>query len=232
MLDVRDLNVHYKETHVLHNVSLRVDRGEVISLIGSNGAGKTTLLNAIIGLVNPSSGSIHYNGTRIDGLKPYDIAKMGIGYVPEGGIFPYLTVLENLKMGAYLCRDSNEAKRMVEQFFELFPDLKGREEELAGSLSGGEQRMLLIQRSLMNKPKFLMLDEPSTGLMPALVGELFGIIDRISNEATILLVEQNVYKACKLCDRAYVMDNGRIMMEGTGKKVLASDEVKQAYLGV
>ena len=235
MLEVNKINVFYGDLQALWDVSLRIDKGEFITVIGANGAGKTTLLKTISGLLRPKSGTIYFLGNRIDKLTSDNIVKMGIAHIPEGRrVFPYLTVYENLLMGAYANKDAWRKRfDTLEWIYELFPILKERKMQLASTLSGGEAQMLSIARGLMARPKLLMLDEPSLGLAPKIVLKLFDIIKKIHDEGmTVLLVEQNVYYALKLADRGYVLAEGRVVMEGAGKDLLADERVKKHYLGV
>jgi len=211
-----------------------VEEGQIVAIIGSNGAGKTTILKTISGLLHPVSGSIEFEGVRIDRYPTHIVTGMGIAHVPEGRhIFSRMNVLENLYLGAYTRKSEEERKKALKHVFELFPILEERQTQRAGTLSGGEQQMLAIARGLMSRPKLLMLDEPSLGLMPMLVTKLFETIKRINEEGTtILLVEQNVREALELADRAYVLMTGNIVLEGTGKELLETDLVKKAYLGM
>ena len=234
ILDVKGLNVYYGDLHILWDLNFSVERKELVSIIGANGAGKTTLLKSITGLVKPSKGEIIFNNKRIDVIEPYKIAEEGITYIPEGRhIFPYLTVQENLELGAFNKRAREKIRGNLERTYTLFPVLKERKKQLAGTLSGGEQQMLAIGRGLMADPSFIMFDEPSVGLAPVLVSEVFKIIKKIHQEnITVLLVEQNAYKALSLADRAYILENGRITLEGTGKNLVKNEYVKKAYLGI
>lgn len=234
LLEVSNINLYYGELHVLWDVSLKVYDGEVISVIGPNGAGKTSLLNAISGIHPIRSGSIYYMDERIDGLPPHYRVKKGIVHVPEGReIFPELTVIENLLLGAYTLKDRKEIEWNLEKVYKLFPILKIRKKQKAGSLSGGEQQMLSIARGLMSNPRLLLVDEPSQGLSPIFVSELYKTIEEINKEGTtILLVEQNVHYSLALAHRAYVLENGKIVLSGEGKSLLHHEYVKKAYLGV
>lgn len=234
MLKVEHINVSYGEIRVLWDISFEIYKGEIVAVVGSNGAGKTTLLKTISGLLIPSSGNIEFLGKRIDGLPPYIIAREGIAHVPEGRqIFPFLTVLENLKMGAYANESKRNKEETLEWIFRLFPVLKERSNQIAGTLSGGERQMLAIARGLMMKPKLLMMDEPSLGLAPKIVSEIFEIIEKLHEKGlTILLVEQNVHHALELASRAYVLETGKIVLEGKGELLLNNPEVKKAYLGI
>lgn len=234
MLEIRDLNTFYGKLQVLWSVSLQVQEGEIVAIVGSNGAGKTTLLHSILGLVRPASGSVTFLGQRIDRLPSYIIAEMGITAVPEGGrIFPEMSVRENLEMGAYPHRAWERRKEALEYVYQLFPRLKERERQLARTLSGGERQMLAIGRALMSRPKLCLFDEPSYGLAPVMVKEIFEIIQKIREQGvTVLLVEQNVRRALEIADRAYVLENGRICMEGECAELLESDHIRKAYLGM
>ncbi|RLD97444.1 MAG: ABC transporter ATP-binding protein [Aquificota bacterium] len=236
MLLVRDLHVYYGGLHALKGVNLEVKKGEIVAIIGRNGAGKTTLLNTLSGLVRAKKGSILFRGREITGLKPHQIVELGLYQVPEGRlIFSPLTVLENLELGAYLRTTPEERKKTLEDMeyvLELFPILKERLHQQAGTLSGGEQQMLAIGRALVGKTKLLILDEPSLGLAPMVVKEIFQIIARLRRDGgTILLVEQNARAALAISDRTYVMEAGRVVMEGPSQELLGREEVQKAYLG-
>lgn len=234
ILSLRNISAAYGDLMVLRNINLKVREGEIVLVLGSNGAGKTTLLRTISGILQPSEGQIHFLGKRIDRLPPYEIVKMGIGYVPsEGGIFPLMSVIENLDMGTYVARARRGREERLSFIFKLFPILGERKNQLAGTLSGGERRMLSIARALMSMPKLLLLDEPSFGLAPKIVRELFKTIQQINREGTtILLVEQNVREALAIADRAYVLENGSIVLEGTSDEIANNPMVKKAYLGI
>ncbi len=234
MLEVRDVNVFYGDLQVIWGVSFHVERAEIVSLIGANGAGKSTLLKTISGLLRPRPGEIFFEGVPIHTVKPYKLIEMGIVHVPEGRrLFVEMTVEENLDMGALKGEAKQEREKTKEMVFELFPRLKERARQVAGTLSGGEQQMLAIGRGLMAKPKLMMFDEPSLGLAPILVREIFDVIKRIREEGTtVLIVEQNVKQSLSVSDRAYVLENGRIVLEGTGESMLNNEHVKTAYLGV
>jgi len=234
VLEVNGIQVSYDGVTALRDVSFHVEQGEIVSIIGSNGAGKSTVLKAISGLLRPDAGQILFSGTRIDREEPHSIAARGIAHVPEGRrLFSSLTVWQNLYLGAYTNKSEEDRQRCLTQVFEIFPRLKERQSQLAGTLSGGEQQMLAIGRGLMLQPKLLMLDEPSLGLMPILVTEVFRVIKEISQMGmTILLVEQNVRKSLTMADRAYVLQTGRVVLEGTGEELLQSDLVCTAYLGM
>lgn len=233
MLEVRDLHVYYGGIHALKGVSFSVAKGEIVTLIGANGAGKTTTLRTISGLLQPRKGSIVFEGTEISGSPAHAIAGMGIAHVPEGRrVFPEMTVLENLELGAYLRKDQDRIKKDLQWVFELFPRLSERKKQVAGTLSGGEQQMLAIGRGLMAAPKLLILDEPSMGLAPLLVREIFEIIEQINSAGmTILLVEQNAHMALSIADSAFVIENGQIVLHGPAAHVAADDQVRKAYLG-
>jgi branched-chain amino acid transport system ATP-binding protein len=233
VLSIRDVHTHYGRVHALKGVSLEVEEGEIVALIGNNGAGKSTLLKTISGLVRPSSGSIEFLGQRIDGLPSEEIVRLGISQAPEGRrVFPRSSALENLEMGAYTRNDTRGVQRDIEAVMTRFPILRERKHQLAGTLSGGEQQMLTIGRALMSRPRLLMLDEPSLGLMPTLVKEIFEIIEEIHAEGTtILLVEQNARKALAVADRAYVLETGRIVLRGSAEELRNNDEVRKSYLG-
>jgi branched-chain amino acid transport system ATP-binding protein len=233
MLEILDLHVYYGGIHAIKGISMKVEEGQIISLIGANGAGKSTTLRTICGLKEATRGSIKYKGVELTKLDTSEIVKLGVTMVPEGRrVFSNLTVYENLLAGAYLRKDKEGIKKDIEYVFELFPRLRERINQRAGTLSGGEQQMLAIGRALMSRPKLLLLDEPSLGLAPVLVKEVFQMIKKIHSEGvTILLVEQNAYEALKLCDYGYVLETGRIVLQGTGKQLLEDERVKKAYLG-
>jgi branched-chain amino acid transport system ATP-binding protein len=233
MLDVEKINVFYEDAQALWDISFKVDQGEIVTLVGSNGSGKSTTLKAISGLVPPSSGEIRLEGTRIDHVPAHRIVEMGIAQIPEGRrLWPGLSVLENLELGAYTKGARAVREESMAYVFKLFPRLHERRTQLAGTLSGGEQQMLAIARGLLSKPKLLILDEPSLGLAPFLVDEVFETIQKINREgATILLVEQNVNHALAISNRGYVLETGRIVLSGTGKELLEDEHVKTAYLG-
>ena len=233
LLEVKNLVVSYGAIKALRGISFSVEQGEVISLIGSNGAGKTTTLHSISNLIKKNSGSISFDGTDITNLSADKIVKMGLIQVPEGRrVFSNLSVKENLEMGAYLRKDKEQIKKDMEWGYELFPRLKERLSQLAGTLSGGEQQMLAMARALMSKPKLLLLDEPSMGLAPILVDEIFEIIKKISSAGTtILLVEQNAYKALSIANRAYILETGEITKDGKASDLITDKAVISAYLG-
>jgi branched-chain amino acid transport system ATP-binding protein len=233
MLKIDNLVVAYGGIQALRGISMEVEDGKIVTLIGANGAGKSTTLRSIVGLVKPKSGTITYNDKNLLTEKTHNMVKNGIALSPEGRrIFPNLTVLENMKIGAYLRNDTKGIEEDLEWIYSLFPILKQRTWQQAGTLSGGEQQMLALGRALMSRPKFLMLDEPSLGLAPLIVKEIFRIIKEIHKQGmTILLIEQNANAALHIADVAYVMETGRITMKGTGKELLNNEDVKKAYLG-
>ncbi len=233
MLQISDLHVFYGHVHAIKGVSLEVKEGSIVTLIGNNGAGKSTLLKTVSGLVRPTSGTIHFMGKPIDTLQSDDIVKLGISQTPEGRrVFPRSPVIENLEMGAYTRKDSRKVGEDIDRMIRRFPILEERKNQMAGTLSGGEQQMLVIARALMSRPKLLMLDEPSLGLMPLMVKEVLNIIREIHDEGvTILLVEQNARKALAIAEYAYVLETGNIVVEGPAEKVREMDQVRKAYLG-
>jgi len=234
MLKLNEVNTYYGSLHVLKDVTLEVGDGELVTVVGANGAGKTTLLRTISGFVPPVQGDIEYDGKRLNRVEPEKIVRDGICQIPEGRqLFNIMTVKENLKMGAYLRKDKENIARDLERMYELFPILKGRTRQQAGTLSGGEQQMLAIARGLMSNPKLLLLDEPSWGLSPVRVEEVAEIITEIhSRGVAILLIEQNANMALRLADRGYVMELGKLVLEGTGNELLHNDGVRKAYLGM
>ncbi|MGN1180843.1 MAG: ABC transporter ATP-binding protein [Suilimivivens sp.] len=233
MLKVENLNVSYGSIHALHDISLTVNDGEVVSLIGANGAGKTTTLHTITGLKSAMSGTIEYNGKDLRKIEPSHIIKIGMAHVPEGRhVFTKMSVQENLEMGAFILNDKTEIKKNMDMVFEYFPRLRERKKQLAGTLSGGEQQMLATGRALMSNPQIVLMDEPSMGLSPLLVKEIFRIIKTLhENGITVLLVEQNAKMALAVSDRAYVLETGQISMSGKASELLKDDKVKKAYLG-
>ena len=233
MLKVNDLIVSYGGIEALKGISLEVPDGKIVTLIGANGAGKSTLLRSIIGLVKPDSGSITYGEKQLIGLNSQQIVENGITLVPEGRrVFPNLTVLENLQIGAYLRNDKEGIAEDIRWIYDLFPRLEERSWQMAGTLSGGEQQMLAVGRALMSRPKVLMMDEPSLGLAPLIIKDIFNIIQEINRQGmTILLIEQNANMALKIADIAYVLETGRITMTGSGRELLENPEIKAAYLG-
>jgi branched-chain amino acid transport system ATP-binding protein len=234
MLRVTEIEVRYSGIPVVHNVSLHVGQGELVTVVGSNGAGKSTLLKTIAGALHPTKGSIQFEGKNIHKLSTPDIVKLGITYIPEARlIFGPLTVEENLELGAYILNNSEETKKNLDFIYSLFPRLKERRSQLSGTLSGGEQQMLAIGRGLMSNPKLLMLDEPSLGLMPKLVDEMLEAVAKLRTIGkTILLVEQKVFESLDICDRGYVLQTGRTIQEGTGKELLNTEDIKKAFLGL
>lgn len=233
MLTINDINVFYGAIHAIKGVSLEVNEGEIVTLIGANGAGKSTILRTISGLLKPKTGSIQFEGQEIAGMPAHEIVKTGISQVPEGRrIFAEMSVLENLELGAFTRKDKDGIKADMELVFNRFPRLKERIGQLAGTLSGGEQQMLAMGRALMSRPRLLLLDEPSMGLAPLLIKEIFAIIQDINKTGTtVLLVEQNANMALSIAHRAYVLETGRITLSGDAKELAASDEVRKAYLG-
>ena len=233
MLTINDINVFYGAIHAIKGVSLEVNEGEIVTLIGANGAGKSTILRTISGLLKPKTGSIQFEGQEIAGMPAHEIVKTGISQVPEGRrIFAEMSVLENLELGAFTRKDKDGIKADMELVFERFPRLKERIGQLAGTLSGGEQQMLAMGRALMSRPRLLLLDEPSMGLAPLLIKEIFAIIQDINKTGTtVLLVEQNANMALSIAHKAYVLETGRITLSGDAKELAASDEVRKAYLG-
>jgi branched-chain amino acid transport system ATP-binding protein len=234
MLEVSNLNVFYGKSQALRDVSLKVAEKEIVALVGANGAGKTTLLNTISGLLRPASGSVKFLGKRIDRLAPYKIMKLGICQIPEGRkLFTDMTVGENLEMGAYTSKAWKRKGETLEQVYQVFPVLKERRKQSARKLSGGERQMVAIGRGLMSNPRLCMFDEPSYGLAPKLFSEVLEVIKRLREEGiTIFLVEQNVRQTLEVADRAYVLENGQIVLEGKGKDILQNEQVKEAYLGI
>lgn len=233
MLKIENLNVHYGGIHALRGVNMHIEEGKIISLIGANGAGKSTTLKSIMGLVSKSDGKVLYKGEDITKAQTIDIVKKGIALTPEGRkVFPDLTVKENLLLGAYLRKDKQGIKEDLDMVFGLFPRLLEREWQIAATLSGGEQQMLAVGRSLMSKPELLMMDEPSLGLAPIIVKSIFEIIKEINKKGvSVLLIEQNAKAALEISDYAYVLETGIVVLEGPGKELITNDEVKKAYLG-
>ena len=233
MLEIHDLHVHYGVIEAIKGIDFEVNQGEVIALIGANGAGKTTTLHTITGLINASSGSVIYNGVDISKVPAHKIVSMGMAHVPEGRrVFANLTVLQNLKMGAYTRKDKEEIGRNLEMVFRRFPRLKERQSQMSGTLSGGEQQMLAMGRALMSSPSIILMDEPSMGLSPIFVNEIFDIIEKVKADGTtVLLVEQNAKKALSIADRAYVLETGKIVMTGPAGELLNNEDIKKAYLG-
>ena len=234
MLKVNEIDVFYGDLQALRNASIEVNPGEVVSVIGSNGAGKSTLLRSISGILRPRRGKIAFNAEEISQVPTFRIVEHGISHVPEGRqIFPTMTVLENLEMGAQFPRTKKVKAETLEQVFTYFPRLKERQDQKAGTLSGGEQQMLAMGRGLMSLPELIMLDEPSLGLAPLLVSTIFEIIEKINQQGTsILLIEQNVFHSLKIADRGYVLENGRIVLDGRGRELLENPHIRKTYLGL
>ena len=233
MLEIKDIHVYYGAIHAIKGISLKVNDGELVSLVGANGAGKTTILHTISGLLRATSGEILLDGVNLQKVPASSIINMGLAHVPEGRhIFSRMSVEENLRMGAYIIKDPKRISDNLENVYQHFPRLRERARQLGGTLSGGEQQMLATGRALMTNPKFLIMDEPSMGLSPILVNEIFSIIDQLHNSGiTILLVEQNAKKALAVADRAYVLETGKISMQGSAKELAEDDRVRKAYLG-
>jgi len=233
MLKIDNINVYYGAIHALKGISIEVNQGEIITLIGANGAGKSTILRTISGILKPKTGQIDFEGKSIAGMPAQDIVKLGISQVPEGRrIFANMTVLENLELGAYIRNDSKGIKEDFDKIFTSFPKLAERRSQLAGTMSGGEQQMLAMGRALMSRPRLLLLDEPSMGLAPLLIKEIFSIIKDINaTGTTVLLVEQNAHMALSIASRAYVLETGRITLSGDAKTLAASEDIRKAYLG-
>ena len=233
LLEIKDLEVSYGIIKAIKGISFDVNEGEVIALIGANGAGKTTILHTITGLITADRGTVQFEGKEITKVPAHKIVGMGMAHVPEGRrVFANLTVLQNLKMGAYTRKDKNEIEQTLETVYTRFPRLKERQNQMAGTLSGGEQQMLAMGRALMSHPKIILMDEPSMGLSPIFVNEIFDIIQEVSKSGTtVLLVEQNAKKALSIADRAYVLETGKIVLEGKASDLLNNDSIKKAYLG-
>jgi branched-chain amino acid transport system ATP-binding protein len=234
MIDLKSVSAGYGELQILHDVSINVQQGEIVALVGANGAGKSTLIKTITGLLTISSGEIVFDNVSIKNVKPHTVIRHGISLAPEGRrLFPYMTVLENLEVGAYIEKREKTVQKNLEWVFSIFPKLRERKKQLAGTFSGGEQQMLTIGRALMCRPKFLILDEPSLGLAPMIVNEVFDIIQLLLKEGvTIFLVEQNVRRCLEIADRAYVLEHGRIVMSGKSRELIEDEKVKKAYLGI
>ncbi|MBP5152297.1 MAG: ABC transporter ATP-binding protein [Lachnospiraceae bacterium] len=232
-LEVKDLVVHYGVIEAIKGISFTVEEGEIVALIGANGAGKTTTLHAVSGLITPTSGTITLNGNDITKVPGHKIVSMGMAHVPEGRrVFQQLTVLQNLKMGAFTRKDKKEIDDTLEMVYTHFPRLKERKKQIAGTLSGGEQQMLAMGRALMSHPSIILMDEPSMGLSPIFVNEIFGIIEEVKKAGTtVLLVEQNAKKALAIADRAYVLETGKIVLSGAASDLINNDSIKKAYLG-
>ncbi|MCR5116803.1 MAG: ABC transporter ATP-binding protein [Lachnospiraceae bacterium] len=233
MLEVKDLHVHYGVIEAIKGIDFKVNKGEVIALIGANGAGKTTILHTVSGLIAPTKGSITFEGVDITKTPGHKIVSMGMAHVPEGRrVFQQLSVLQNLKMGAFTRKDKKEIEETLEMVYKRFPRLAERKNQIAGTLSGGEQQMLAMGRALMSKPSIILMDEPSMGLSPIFVNEIFDIIREVSaSGTTVLLVEQNAKKALAIANRAYVLETGNIVLEGDAKELMNNDAIKKAYLG-
>jgi branched-chain amino acid transport system ATP-binding protein len=234
MLNIKSLKVNYGDMQALKGISLEVQEKQLMAVLGSNGSGKSTLLKTISAIVNPTEGEILFQEKRIDHLPPYEIAQLGIAHIPEGRrMFPTLTVLENLEVGSYVREAKKDRKRLLEKVFAIFPQLVERKNQRAGTLSGGEQQMLAIARGLMQKPKFIMLDEPSLGLAPIMVEQVYSYISQIHKEGiTMLLVEQNFYASLEVAELGCVMENGQIILTGSNDTLLSNEFVKEAYLGI
>ena len=233
MLEVKDLEVYYGMIQAIRGISFEVNEGEIVSLIGANGAGKTTILHTITGLLSPKKGSVLFEGKEITKIPAHKIVSLGMAHVPEGRrVFAQLSVYQNLKMGAYTRKDKDELEKTLETVYKRFPRLEERKNQLAGTLSGGEQQMLAMGRALMSHPRIILMDEPSMGLSPILVNEIFDITQSVSaSGTTVLLVEQNAKKALSIADRAYVLETGNIVMTGDAKELMNDDSIKKAYLG-
>ena len=234
MLAVNNIDTLYGKIQALWAVSLRIDDKEIVALVGSNGAGKTTLLNTISGLLHPASGSIEFLGMRIDGLRSHAIVELGMSHIPEGRkLFPDMSVRENLEMGAYTKRAWKQKRETLDKIYQLFPILKARQGQLASTLSGGEQQMVAMGRGLMSQPRLCIVDEPSSGLAPLIVDEIFGIIQGLRDQdIAIFLIEQNVQQTLEIADRAYVLENGRVILEGESKELLKEELIRKSYLGL
>ena len=234
MLEVNNINAGYGGIQVLWDVSLNVEAGEFVALVGANGAGKSTLLKTVAGIHRQTSGTIHFEGKPIENLQAHGVVARGIALVPEGRrLFPYMTVRENLELGSYTVKEADQVEENLDWVFGLFPKLKERQKQMAGTFSGGEQQMLTISRALMSRPRFLMLDEPSLGLQPTIVANVFESLKILHDEGvTILLVEQNVRKSLEIAQRAYVLEHGRVVMSGPSATIVKDEGVKKAYLGI
>ena len=234
MIDLKSVSAGYGELQILHDVSINIQQGEIVALVGANGAGKSTLIKTMTGLLPISSGEIVFDNVSIKNVKPHTVIRHGISLAPEGRrLFPYMTVLENLEVGAYIEKSGKTVQKNLEWVFSIFPKLRERSTQLAGTFSGGEQQMLTIGRALMCRPKFLIMDEPSLGLAPMIVNEVFDIIQLLLKEGvTIFLVEQNVRRCLEIANRAYVLEHGRIVMSGKSAELLENEKVKKAYLGI
>lgn len=235
MLQIEKIDVYYGDVQVIHHLSMDVKQGELVAVIGGNGAGKTTLIKTISGIMKPRQGAITFEGQTISGMEAHRLVGLGIVQIPEGRLlFPDMSVRENLEMGAYMIKDKQKISKNISATFDMFPILAERQKQAAGTLSGGEQQMLAIGRGLMSDPKLIMLDEPSLGLAPKLVQSIFDMVVRINKEMgmTVLLVEQNVQHSCKISDRAFVIENGEVVLKGSGQEMLTNEHVRRAYLGL
>ena len=234
MLEVSNIDTFYGKIQALWGVSLKIDEAEIVALVGANGAGKTTLLNTISGLLHPASGSVEFLGKRIDGLKPHAIVELGMSHIPEGRrLFPDMSVRENLEMGAYTKRVWKHKQETLDEVYQLFPVLKARQGQLARTLSGGEQQIVAMGRGLMSRPRLCIVDEPSSGLAPLVVDEIFRIIQGLRDQGiAIFLIEQNVQQTLEIADRAYVLENGRVILAGESKNLLQEELIRKAYLGL
>lgn len=234
MLKIEGINASYGEFEILHDISLELPTGETVILVGPNGAGKSTLLKVISGALKPTSGTIYFDGQRVDGKEPHKVVEMGISIVPEGGrLFPELTVYDNLRVGSYSTRARKQFKQRLQEISQLFPILKERQKQIAGSLSGGERQMLAIARTLMSQPKLVMLDEPSSGLAPKVITRVFEFVTGIKAQGySILMVEQNIRKALKLADHVYLIESGRLQFHGGKEDFVKNPRIKRAYLGI
>jgi branched-chain amino acid transport system ATP-binding protein len=235
MLNIQNIDVYYGDVQVIKNISLNVKDGELVAVIGGNGAGKTTMIKTISGILKPRHGTITFSGNTISGMDANRIVSEGLVQVPEGRLlFPEMSVRENLEMGAYCVKDKSVISTQLKSIYEMFPILNERQKQLAGTLSGGEQQMLAIGRALMSSPKMIMFDEPSLGLAPIMVQSIFEMVVRINKDLgmTVLLVEQNVKQSCQISDRAFVIENGEVVLQGTGAEMLENDHVRRAYLGI
>jgi branched-chain amino acid transport system ATP-binding protein len=234
MLEVENVSTAYGLVQILWNVSFKIKEKEIVSIIGPNGAGKSTLVKTITGLLPAKTGTIRFKGENVEKLRPYEIVKKGVSMIPEGReIFPKMTVEENMLLGAYTIKDKNAVKESKERIYQIFPVLKKKEKALAQTLSGGEQQMLVICRSLMSNPELLILDEPSLGLAPIIVGKVLDTLRKINEEGvTVLLVEQNIRDSLNIADRGYVLEKGKIIIEGKGRELLSNDHIKEVYLGI
>jgi branched-chain amino acid transport system ATP-binding protein len=234
MLEVSNIDTFYGKIQALWGVSLKIDEVEIVALVGANGAGKTTLLNTISGLLRPASGSVEFLGTRIDGLQSHAIVELGMSHIPEGRkLFPDMSVRENLEMGAYSRRVWKQRQEILDKVYQLFPILKARQGQIARTLSGGEQQMVAMGRGLMSRPRLCIIDEPSSGLAPLVVDEIFHIIQELRDQGiAIFLIEQNVQQTLEIADRAYVLENGRVILAGESKELLEEELIRKAYLGL